>query len=283
MVLSLIIASSVVLGATETRPEAFVVISKRSGLARGPALELGRAFADALKTAGVPVPSDIEEVNCSSGKVTCLVDAARKKGAAVVVTLELGSVLGDVVLHSEALSVDEDGKKLSSWDEEGPLATLKSKLSGLSTSFAPAIVTALGLNKPVAAAPVVETSALVPPPPPVWVAPPTVAIDARPVEPAGWSNPRRAGAVMMGVGAGGLIASAVLGGLTLSTVGQRNAICPGVCTSPKAFELDRSARSTQTIGIIMAVGGGLVAATGTVMFMVNAGEDRAGVAVSGQF
>jgi hypothetical protein len=267
--LSLIAATALVLAAAENRPEAMVVISKRSGLARGPALELARAFAESLKTANVPVPAPVEELSCN-GKVPCLVDAARKKGFAVLVAIELGSALGDVVLHSEALSIDEDGKKIATWDEEGPQATVVSKLTGLAADFAPAIRKALGLGTPAAAVASAEPPPIPPPAPPPEPARVTgVEKTQAPPPPPGWGNSKKAGLSMIGVGAVGLITSGVLGGLTLSTVSQRDQLCPGVCTNPRAFALDASARTTQLAGIVTAIGSGLVAVAGTVLFVVH--------------
>lgn len=276
MLLPLLTSAALLLSASETRPEALVAISKRSGVARGQATELAKAFAATLKDKGVPVAGDVEDLVTCAGKIPCLVEAARKKGVAVLVILDVGKVLDDVVLHSEALSIDEDGRKVNAYDDEGALADIQKGLGKLEVAFVPAIRTALGLSAPpstpeIVATPTgdpvkpgVETAALKPPPPT-----PTVTSSSS----GGWSGSKIAGLTLLGVGAAGLITGGVFGILTLGTVGRRNTLCPSgvVCTNAEAINLDRSARTTQTVGLISAIAGGVLAAAGATLFFVDFG------------
>jgi hypothetical protein len=195
----------------------------------------------------------------------------------VLVLLDLGKVLDDVVLHSEALSIDEDGRKLNVYDDEGALADIQKGLGKLEVAFVPAIRGALGLSAPpstpeIAVAPTsepvkpaVEPAAVKPPPP----SSPAVSSSSS----SGWSGSKIAGLAVLGVGAAGLITGGVFGILTLGTVSKRNTLCPAgtVCTSAEAFSLDKSARTTQTVGLISAIAGGVLAAAGATLFFVDFG------------
>lgn len=279
MLLPVLTAAALVLSAAQTRPEVIVAISKRSGVARGPASDLAKSFLTTLKDKGVPVVGDVEDLVSCNAKVPCLVEAARKKGVAVLVVLDLGKVLDDVVLHSEALSIDEDGRKINAYDDEGAPKDIQKNLNRLEVAFVPAIRTALGLSAPPSTPEVAETAPIEPvkpvepavtPPPAVTSAPPAaVATTAS----TGWSTSKIAGLAILGVGAAGLITGGVFGILTLGTVGKRNALCPSgsPCTNAEAFKLDTAARSTQTVGLIAAIAGGVLAAAGATLFFVDFG------------
>jgi hypothetical protein len=276
MLMPLLTTAALVLSASETRPEALVAISKRSGVARGQASELAKTFAAALKEKGVPVSGEVEDLVSCAGKTPCLVEAARKKGVAVLVTLDLGKVLDDVVLHSEALSIDEDGRKINAYDDEGAPADIQKGLGKLEAAFVPAIRTALGLSAP----PSTPEIVVAPTPEPVKPAVTPAAVTAPPASVAvttsssgGWSTSKIAGITLLGVGAAGLITGGVFGILTLGTVAKRNEKCPAnaTCTSKEAFDLDAAARRTQTVGLISAIAGGVIAAAGATLFFVDFG------------
>src|SRR5438105_1017228 len=118
--LLLTLAVSLQLGAAELRPEAWVVVTRRSGVAKPQALDFARAVSTTLAERGVPTPTPVDDATSCAAKVPCLMDLAQKKGVSVLVAVEAGSALDDVVLHVEALSVDEFGKKLATFDFTGP-------------------------------------------------------------------------------------------------------------------------------------------------------------------
>ncbi|MBK7863059.1 MAG: hypothetical protein IPJ65_31510 [Archangiaceae bacterium] len=279
--LALTLAISLQLGAAEARPEAWVVVSRRSGVAKPQALELARNFAAALNERGVPTPTPVDDASSCNAKVPCLVDLAQKKGVAVLVTLEAGSALDDLVLHVEALSVEEFGKKMSTFDFTGSPKELQTGLKDkVEEFFAPAVRNVLGLATPAVAR-------ANPPPeepkPAKAVEPPPAPVESKPVVAAatvtesssasGMSTTRVVGLVAMGVGAALLITAAGFGIKTLGTDGERKGLCPpGMpCTDPKAYSLYSSAGSTQSAGVGLLVAGLVVAAAGVAAFVMDFG------------
>jgi hypothetical protein len=280
--LALTLALSLHLGAADLRPEAWVVVTRRSGVARPQALELARTLSTALKDRGVPNPTPADDAASCNAKVPCLVELAQKKGVSVIVTVEAGSALDDMVLHCEALSVEEFGKKLSTFDFTGPAsgfaANLKDKVEEF---FAPAVRGVLGVPTP--GAPTAEKpEEKKPEPKPAVVAetpkpveqpvtkPPEVA--QAPASGGGMSTGRFVGIIAMGVGAVTLITSAVLGGLTLGTAGTYHSACPmNPCTNPAAYDAYKSAGTTQNAGVGLLITGALIAAAGAVLFVLDLG------------
>ncbi len=282
--LALTLALSLQLGAAEARPEAWVVVSRRSGVAKPQALDLARTLATALAERGVPTPTPVDDASSCAAKVPCLVDLAQKKGVSVLVAVEAGSALDDVVLHVEALSVEEFGKKLSTFDFTGApkefSVNLKDKLEEF---FAPSVRNTLGLGSPVAKvepapppkkpeepkpaepAPVVEKPAEPPPAAAVVVAKPSDSGGIGPMKIAGIAG-MAIGAILLGTSIG-------FGVNTLGLESQRKALCmPGAqCSDPQAFDLFDRARSSQTVGVTLAVIGGVVAAAGAVLFVLDLG------------
>lgn len=283
--LALTLALSLQLGAAEARPEAWVVVTRRSGVARPAALDLARTLSATLTERGVPNPTPADDAGSCNAKVPCLVELAQKKGVSVLVTVEAGSALDDVVLHCEALSVEEFGKKVSTFDFTGPANGFASNLKDkIEEFFAPAVRAVLGVATPVVKAPEPKPT----PKPEARPEPkPAVVAEApKPVEPPkppdvtqpapatqGMSSLKYAGIVTMGVGAAALITSGVLGILALSANGQRLALCPAgmPCTDPMAYQLYASAGGRQNAGIGLLVAGAVVAAAGAVLFFVDFG------------
>jgi len=285
--LALTLAVSLQLGAAEIRPEAWVVVSRRSGVAKPQAIELSRVLAQALAERGVPTPTPVEDATSCNAKVPCLVDLAQKKGVAVLIAVEAGSALDDVVLHVEALSVEEFGKKLSTFDFTGPAADFQKDLKQkVEEFFAPSVRNVLGLGAPVAkvepapkpeekkpeeAKPAVEPA---PEPQPEKKPEPAPAVVTKPAETErGMSPGRIAGIAGM---AGGAILLGVAAGFGVNTMGlesQRKALCmPGTqCNDPAAFDLYSRAGSSQNIGVALAVTGGILAAAGAALFVMDLG------------
>src|SRR5262249_18678842 len=125
------------------------VVTKRSGVTRPQALELARTASSALTDRGVPNPIAPEDASSCNAKLPCLMNMAQKKGVSVLVTLEAGSAPDDVVLHRDALGVEEFGKKLPLFDSTGPAkgfdADVKAKIE---EAFAPAVRGVLGTPSP---------------------------------------------------------------------------------------------------------------------------------------
>ncbi|MBL8950327.1 MAG: hypothetical protein JNK82_06100 [Myxococcaceae bacterium] len=281
--LALTLALSLHLGAAEARPEAWVVVSRRSGVAKPQALEMARNLSAALAERGVPTPTPAEDATSCNAKVPCLVELAQKKGVGVLIAVEAGSALDDVVVHVEALSVEEFGKKLSTFDFTGSSkefqANLKEKLEEF---FAPSVRNVLGLGTTVAKPePVVEkkpdpVKPIEPAPTPVEKKPepaPAPAAVATASSDSGTSPLKIVGIGAMAVGAVLLGVAVYFGVNTMGLENQRKALCmPGAqCTNPEAFDLYSRAGSSQTIGIGLAVAGGIVAAVGATLFVIDLG------------
>lgn len=281
--LALTLAVSVALGAAEARPEAWVVVSRRSGVAKPQALELGRMLTKALVERGVPAPTAVEDASSCAAKVPCLVDLAQKKGVSVLIAVEAGSALDDVVLHVEALSVEEFGKKLATFDFTGPAkdfnAGLKDKVEEF---FAPAVRNVLGLGT------VAKVEEKKPEPPPVAEVKPQPVPEEKKPEPApvaavetkassggGMTPLKVVGIAAMGVGAILLGTSAGLGVTAMGKTSERRTLCPDnmPCTNPKAFDLYQSAGGLQNAGLVTLGVGLALAAAGAVLFILDLGND----------
>lgn len=288
--LALTLAVSLQLGAAEIRPEAWVVVTRRSGVAKPQALELARTLGSALNERGVPTPTPVDDATNCAAKVPCLVDLAQKKGVAVLVAVEAGSALDDVVLHVEALSVEEFGKKLATFDFTGPANDFKTGLKEkVEEFFAPAVRNVLGLGQPVAEAkkppppekkpePVPEQ----PPPSPEEKKPepaPVAVTDTAPApESSGTSPLKIVGIAGMGAGAVLLITSGILGTQVMSKTSQRRQLCPDgmQCADPMAYDLYTSAGSLQNTAVVLMATGLVLAAAGAVLFFLDlgGGSDR---------
>lgn len=281
--LALTLAVSLQLGAADVRPEAWVVVTRRSGVAKPQALELARTLTAALTERGVPAPTPVEDATSCAAKVPCLVDLAQKKGVAVLIAVEAGSALDDVVLHVEALSIDEFGRKLATFDFTGPAngfqAGLKDKIEEF---FAPAVRNVLGLGTPVAKAtppPVVEKKPEpVAPPPPVEEKKPEPApvVIAKP-EPqpssSGMSPLKIVGVGAMVAGGALLVTSIALGVNAMSLTGKRRGLCPDgmACTDPMAYDLYGAAGGSQNAGMVTLFTGLGLAALGAVLYFIDFG------------
>jgi len=280
--LALTLALSLHLGAADLRPEAWVVVTRRSGVAKPQALELARTLSAALTDRGVPNPTAPEDAASCNAKVACLVDLAQKKGISVIVTVEAGSALDDMVLHCEALSVEEFGKKLSTFDFTGPAsgfaASLKDKIEEF---FAPAVRGVLGVPTPGAAVekkpeekkPEEKPAVVAEKPKPAEQPAAKPEVTQAPASSGGgMSTGRFVGIIAMGVGAVTLITSAVLGGLTLGSAGTYHSACPmNPCFDPAAYDAFKSAGTTQNAGVALLVTGALIAAAGAVLFVLDLG------------
>jgi hypothetical protein len=265
-------------------------------------MDLARTLSAALTAHGVPNPTPPDEATGCNAKVPCLIDLAQKRGIAVLVTLEAGSALDEVVLHLEALSVEELGQRASTFDYTGPPGDFGGDLlAKLDAFFTPAVRGVLGVGTPVAAAAeprltepnpaTAQPTEPKPTEPKPATAQPTQSTAPAPSDSveleqaaspaAARSALKYAGIAGMGVGAALLVTSAVLGGLTLSSAGQLHADCPmNPCTNPDAYSAYASAGNTQNAGIALLVTGAAVAAAGALLFFVDLGGGSAGIAPS---
>ncbi len=164
--------------------EVVVVESRRSGLARKPAHTAVETVTAELVKNGVKATSILENEPGCKGKKPCLLAMGKRAQALVVVTLEMVNVLGEVSMRIEALSIEEEGRRVGVADYAGPLnkteqigEAVRTLLPGLEELVAvakkPAPVAVVA--PPVADAPKKEEPRLLPTPPkeePLVVAPP---------------------------------------------------------------------------------------------------------------
>ena len=303
MIAVVALSAALVLGAADAKNEAWVVITKRSGVAKAATAEFAKTISETLAAKGVPNSTEPTDLTSCNARLVCLIEAGMKKKVTLLVTVEVASVLDDVVIHSEVFSVDEDGKKISTFDYEGaPRAFSADAARHFDDTFVPAIRSSLGIAAaPIAKdAPKEQPKTIAAPPP---EAKPTVAEASVPppevVEPAspGMSTQKKIGIGVAAVGAVGLVVAAGMGGSALGSAGTSNSLCPAgsPCTNPAAYTAYDSARSAQTTATVFAVAGGVLLAAGAVLFFVDFGggdtvaatpavsTDGAGVLVHGSF
>ena len=277
----------VVLGAADLRPEAWVVVSQRSSVAKGTALEVARQLQTAFAEAGVPSPAAPEDLsaNCS-GKVPCLATLARKKGVSVLVTLEIGSAFDELLLRVAAISVEEDGRVVERADIEGNAKAIAVPVrEKVRSFFAPAVRKLLALPdpnaKPAPPPPAPEPPARVAEPTPAPVEPEPAPAPAPEPAPAaavtvteqggGWSTGRWVGVGAVGVGAVMVVSGIVAGAVAQGSLSQRNALCPQAmqCNDPVAYQHDASFRGAQTASGALIGVGLAAAAAGAVLFVLG--------------
>ncbi len=272
---ALVAMSMVVSGAAELRSEAWVVVSQRSSVAKGTALDLARSFSKALADAGIPTPTPPEDLTSCGSKVPCLVKAAREKGVGVLVTLEVGSALDDLVVRVAAISVDEDGKVVQRSEVEGaPSAAAQALKDNVVPLFGPAVRTLLALPDP-NAKPAEPEPKPEPKPEPrperVVTAPkpearPEVATEEKGAPVTRW--------VGVGAAAVGVVVAVVGVGLSVAARGslsQRDMLCPpgAQCNDPKAYDYDASFRSGALTGGVLIGVGAAVAVGGLAVFLLS--------------
>ena len=260
-------------------PQAWVVLSRRSGITSPKAMATANEVASKLK--GVPMAAAVEDLTTCKAKRVCLVEAARKKQAAVLVTVEVGSVLDEATLRVEGLSIDEDGKSLGIVEADGTLATLVTKAEPkLAGDFSTTLRSTLGLTPP--PQPKVEPPPVVPmvtaqpepkkpevtQPPPVET--PVVVAEAKPFFTPG----RIAGVAVAGAGAAALVVGGVFGAQASAGAAKVKMLCPDAqCTNPEAFTTYNQAAQSQNLGVALSVAGGVAIAAGAVVFLINPGAE----------
>lgn len=298
------LSASLFTNAADVKSEAWVVVTKRSGVAKAAALEVGKTVSDTLSANGVPNSTEPGDLTACNAKRVCLIEAALKKKVAVLVTVEVASVLEDVVIHTEALSVEEDGKKVGAFDFEGPVRQFSADAAKVALdSFVPAIRSTLGIAAAPVAKPVepVKDTIVAAPPPEAKPAPAEVVAApppevARPVASKGLRMSQIAGIAVGAVGVIGLGVGIGMGVKAMGDAGQKNQLCPAgkPCTNPAAYTAFNDARSAQNLAIPFAVVGGVLVAAGATLLLVDFGggdvhvtptasPSGAGAALTGSF
>ncbi len=280
MLAAVALSAALFVNAADVKNEAWVVVTKRAGVAKAAANEMAKTVSDTLSKNGVPNPTDPADLTSCNAKLACLVDAALKKRAAVLVVVETASVLDDVVIHVEALSVEEDGKKLATLDYEGPARQFSADAAAKATdNLVPAIRAALGIAAAPIAKPAEPVVAEPPPeakPKPVAAEepPPTAPVVVKPAEPSqGLRGTQLAGIAVAAVGVIGLGVGVGLGVKAMGDAGKKNQLCPAgmPCTNPDAYTAYNDARGAQNLALPFAVLGGVLAAGGVVLLFVDFG------------
>lgn len=271
-----------------------VALTRREGVTKAQAQGVINATLETLREGGLGVAPLLDPGACGT-KRTCLVGLARKKELEVLVVLEVANVIDDGVLRAEAVSVDEDGKRIALVEYEGNLskladvrATLKklvpqvqSTLNAAKAAAAAPVVAAAPAAEPArppAPAPVVAAPAPQPPPAPAPVVTPAPAVTApAPASVAQAPQPSSGGSGLSAVGVALLIAGGVgvagaglFGVLALGEAGKVDALCP---VRTKCSSLDSAnvffdnAERWQTIGLVSLIAGSALAATGLVLLL----------------
>lgn len=258
-------------------PQAWVVLSRRTGITSPKAMAVATEVTSKLQ--GVPMAAAVEDLTSCKAKRVCLVEAARKKHAAVLVTVEVGAVLDDATLRVEGLSIDEDGKSLGVIEADSPFAGLVAKAEPkLAGEFSTTLRTTLGLTPPpqpkVEPPPVVPMVTAPPPEPKPEVVPapvtPVVVAEAKPFFTPG----RIAGVAVAGAGAAALVVGGVFGAQASAGAAKVKMLCPDAqCTNPEAFTTYNQAAQSQNLGVALSVAGGVALAAGAVVFLINPGGE----------
>jgi hypothetical protein len=282
MVLSALIAASLV-----ATPETWVVVSRRTGATGPKSLEVAGAVAKALSNAGVPTTLSPEDLSTCAGKKPCLVEKGKAKGVPAMVLLDVGVVLGEGVAKLEVISVDEFGKKVAVTDAEGKADAIGGALVAKVPALVGPLKELLGIKEP---APVTTTKVEPPkkdeprkdPPPPEKVAaadlpppppPPSVEVERAADGPTFFTTSRIVGLAAAGVGAGVAVVGAVFLGQAAAASRTIDMLCPMRvgCSNAEAFAAWERGRPAQNTGVAFLVGGGLAAAGGLALFLLNPG------------
>jgi hypothetical protein len=258
-------------------PQTLVTVSRRSGVSAPKAMDLARQVAAQLE--GVPQTLPLGDSTACKGKRLCLMTEARKLGATVLVTVEITRVLDDGSLRVEALSLDEDGKRLEQVLVEGPFEGLLEKATpSVRKELAAAVRATLGLV--VVEVPLVEAS---PPPPPsvLPVASPVLEAPSltAPAQPAALSGGRIAGLAIAGGGAAALLVAGAFGVSAATQAANSRVLCPrdlGPCGDPIALRDYTNAVRAQNASVALSVVGGAALAVGALVFFIDPGAKVSG-------
>ncbi len=286
--MSLVVGLAVLVSVQAAAPtETWVVLTRRSGVVAPRAMDAAKAVSSQLNASGIPSTLAVEDLTKCNGKKPCLIELGRKKKVPAMVFVEVGTVLDEAFARAEAVSVEEDGKRLGVAEVEGVLETLGDSLKARTAlSLVPPLRALLGLTAPRLAneaPPVAKTEPVVEAPPPLPEPEPVLV--TQPAAPEGkpfFTGGRIAGLIIAGAGAGTLIASGVFGGSAAGAASQQAKLCPSgqPCTDPAAFKAYNDAAAAQNTSIVLlGVGVGL-AAVGVVVMLLPPGADAPSAAVT---
>lgn len=253
-------------------PRAEVVLARRSGVATARAAEIVAAVAEVIRPS-VDGAAPVDASACK-GKRACLLEGARKRGSAYLITVEVGAALSEGSLRVELLSVEEDGRSLALAEADGPVESLVTRVRpALEARVMPALRQVLA---PTPAPPPRRDVPEAPPasPPPVVAVPapasaaPVAAVQASSAPATGLSGQKAGGLVVGAVGLVGLGIGAGFGAVALSGREALLRRCPAgtACSDPAAYGAWQNATQAQTIGAIAAGLGGAALVTGLVLF-----------------
>jgi hypothetical protein len=297
MSLSLLVALAL---AAQTHDVA-VIETRRSGVSKKESAALVQLVADELVKGGVRAAVVEAASNCQ-GKRQCLSAVGQKLGVAVLVTVETASVLDEVTVRVESISVDEDGKRLGVFDYTGDL-TKKGVIAPKIAALIPLMERVVTVKKvePVAVKPV-ETVVIKPadsiavkPAEPIVVkqVDPSSMKSADPiviekkgatVEKPFFNSTRTIGAIVGGLGVAALGTGFAFLGMASGKSKEIDGYCGGDaartnCT-PDAITKYAEAQSQQTIGIGLAAGGGAALVTGALLLLLGGDSESTPVPVA---
>ncbi len=246
-------------------------------------MEVANGVLAQLHTEGLPMVATVEDASKCNGKKVCLVDLGRRKQVTSMVLVEVAAVLGDGVGRVEAISIEEDGRSLGVVNHDGPVPGMAAALAPkLAATLLVPLRTLHGIKAP---EPVVEKPVVVepPPPPPPLITPPAPTAEvvkpvAAPVEnSSSLSAGKIAGLVVGGAGVATLIGAGIEGVVSLTAAGKRSSLCPAAmpCTNPDAYTAYTASAQAQSVGVILAIAGGVATAAGVVIFLVSPSSSSA--------
>lgn len=115
--------------------------------------------------------------------------------------------------------------------------------------------------------------------PPAIVPPPPAVPPPPPANPRPWQRPL--GGAFIGVGAAGLVAGAIFGAFAFSTWSDAHAQCPNaLCSSQDGIDASDRAHLWGNLSTGFFVAGGILAATGIVLFVTAPRSPRVGLTLS---
>ncbi len=278
---------------TVTPADIAVVVTRREGVSKVQSTEVASHCADVLRKGGLAVADKpVDGLSCG-GKKSCLVALGRKSQHSVLVLLETATILDDGVLRAEAVSIEEDGKRLAVSEYEGSLATPALLTPTFTKLVAPLLKATQGKAAAAQAVPpppdpVVAPQAQAKPPEPAAVTPPEpaptpvsapAAVTVTPPAATGPSGRTIAAVVLLAAGVAAGVGAGVAGGQALAENEKVSMLCPvrNQCVdpqmptrvNPEATAAAERARSAQTAGIILAASGGALAVTGLVLLVTG--------------
>jgi hypothetical protein len=118
MTLSLLVAFAL----TVPSADVTVIESRRSGVTKKASHGVVELVTSELVKGGVNAQASLEAEPVCQGKKPCVLALGRKLKSAIVVTVEVLTVLDDSTVRIEALSIEEDGRRIGVADYSGALS-----------------------------------------------------------------------------------------------------------------------------------------------------------------